>query len=288
MKNLILKTLLLVLLGHHYFYGQSYKIIYEMKWKPSKNATEYKKELTTLIINNKESSFFESYEKFRKDSLKTKYIVDYEKNGSRGPLRIPSSNTESIYKTFIIKNVLEKKISVEESFFAKTFKIDYYNCSQKWDITNSEPKVILGYEVKKATTNFGGRKWTAWFTPEIPIQDGPYKFYGLPGLILKISDDTNEYSFEIKGISKEKNDLKFRNFGNGKPIEISPKQYQKFWKEYQKQPSMILENLNTEKTTYVIDGKDVNNKEVKDEYNRKEWEALKNFENPIELAPECK
>ncbi|MDY3520116.1 GLPGLI family protein [Riemerella anatipestifer] len=288
MKNLILKTLLLVLFGHHYFYGQSYKVIYEMKWKPSKNASEYKKELTALIINNKESSFFESYEKFRKDSLKTKYIVDYEKNGSRGPLRIPSSNTESIYKTFIIKNVLEKKISVEESFFAKTFKIDYYNCFQKWDITNSEPKVILGYEVKKATTNFGGRKWTAWFTPEIPIQDGPYKFYGLPGLILKISDNTNEYSFEIKGISKEENDLKFRNFGNGKPIEISPNQYQKFWKEYQKQPSMILENLNTEKTTYVIDGKDVNNKEVKDEYNRKEWEALKNFENPIELTPECK
>ncbi|MDY3318657.1 hypothetical protein PG637_04470 [Riemerella anatipestifer] len=51
---------------------------------------------------------------------------------------------------------------------------------------------------------------------------------------------------------------------------------------------MILENLNTEKTTYVIDGKDINTKEVKDEYNRKEWEALKNFENPIELTPECK
>lgn len=33
---------------------------------------------------------------------------------------------------------------------------------------------------QKATCDFAGRKWIAWFTTEIPIQDGPYKFYGLP------------------------------------------------------------------------------------------------------------
>lgn len=50
---------------------------------------------------------------------------------------------------------------------------------------------------------------------------------------------------------------------------------------------MILENLNTTQTTYVINGKDVNSREVKDEYDKKEWEIIKNFENPIELTPTC-
>ncbi|MGC4130120.1 MAG: GLPGLI family protein [Bergeyella sp.] len=288
MKNLKLKLVLpiLLLFLNPDVYGQSYKVIYEMKWKPAKNATEYKKELTALILNGTEPSFFESYEKFRKDSLKTKFIADYEKNGSKGPLRIPSSEANVMYNSFIIKNVLEKNISVEESFFVKTFKVNY-NCSQNWKISNGESDVIFGYKVQKATTSFGGRKWTAWFTPEIPVQDGPYKFYGLPGLILKISDSSDEYSFEIKGITKEENDLKFRNLGNGKPVELSSKQYRKFWKEYQKQPSMILENLNTEQTTYVINGKDVNSRNVKDDYNKKEWEVMKNFENPIELTYDC-
>ena len=50
--------------------------------------------------------------------------------------------------------------------------------------------------------NFGNRKWIAWFTPEIPISDGPYKFCGLPGLILKINDSTNSWNFDVTSIHK--------------------------------------------------------------------------------------
>ena len=72
-----------------------------------------------------------------------------------------------------------------------------------WEISKENIN-ILGYKVQQATTFFAGRQWTAWFTPEIPISDGPYKFYGLPGLILKISDKTNTHSFEIFSIQKLK------------------------------------------------------------------------------------
>ncbi|MGC3977437.1 MAG: GLPGLI family protein [Paludibacteraceae bacterium] len=52
----------------------------------------------------------------------------------------------------------------------------------------------------------------AWFTPEIPIKEGPYKFSSLPGLILKISDDKNHYIFTCTGIRKPKSVVPIKFF----------------------------------------------------------------------------
>jgi len=62
-----------------------------------------------------------------------------------------------------------------------------------WNIENSVNKNISGFACTKATTNFRGSKITAWFTKEIPIPFGPWKFKDLPGLILEVYD-TNEPS----------------------------------------------------------------------------------------------
>ena len=59
---------------------------------------------------------------------------------------------------------------------------------------------ILGYPCQKAVCQYGGRVWTAWFTTHIPISDGPYKFSGLPGLILRISDEDQFFIFELSGM----------------------------------------------------------------------------------------
>jgi GLPGLI family protein len=60
-----------------------------------------------------------------------------------------------------------------------------------WILSNEE-KIIKGYNCKQATCFYRGRNYTAWFAPEIPIPEGPYKFKGLPGLILEIEDDRGE------------------------------------------------------------------------------------------------
>jgi GLPGLI family protein len=56
---------------------------------------------------------------------------------------------------------------------------------------------------KKATVNYAGRDWSAWYNPDIPITVGPYKFHGLPGLVMMLKDRENVFSFivnEVKGI----------------------------------------------------------------------------------------
>ena len=70
---------------------------------------------------------------------------------------------------------------------------------QNWTLTD-EVDTIMGLVCSKATTKYGGRKYLAWFTPEIPVMDGPYVFAGLPGLILRVKDDEDFYIFEATEI----------------------------------------------------------------------------------------
>ena len=69
-----------------------------------------------------------------------------------------------------------------------------------WLIVEDSTKTILDYQCIMATTDYHGRKWTVWFTPEIPMQDGPWKFCGLPGLIMEASEPSGQHSFTATGI----------------------------------------------------------------------------------------
>ena len=70
-----------------------------------------------------------------------------------------------------------------------------------WQI-NLMTEEICGYKCQQATCRFRGRDFTAWFAPDIPIRKGPWKFGGLPGLILKVYDSQRFYNFECVGIEK--------------------------------------------------------------------------------------
>ena len=58
----------------------------------------------------------------------------------------------------------------------------------------------LGYDCIMATANYHGRNWNAWFTPEVPMNTGPWKLLGLPGLILEAVDSTGQHHFTANGI----------------------------------------------------------------------------------------
>lgn len=68
---------------------------------------------------------------------------------------------------------------------------------------------ISGYTCEKATLSFRGRSYTAWFTTDIPISEGPWKLSGLPGLILRLADSDQLFSFEMIGLTQPQKTLPF-------------------------------------------------------------------------------
>lgn len=92
----------------------------------------------------------------------------------------------------------------------KLDKVNYritYQAKQVNDSTSS----ILGYNCQLAKAHFKGRTWYAWYAEDIPISEGPWKLYGLPGLILRAYDSQQQFYLNAIGLQdlKGKEDMKY-------------------------------------------------------------------------------
>lgn len=105
---------------------------------------------------------------------------------------------------YISKSKKDKNIRTYDVASGTRFKWDEPMTDIKWSVTDSI-KSILGYECFQASTIYHGRQWTVWFAPDIPLQDGPWKLYDLPGLILEAVCEGGQYHFTADGIVHNQN-----------------------------------------------------------------------------------
>lgn len=102
----------------------------------------------------------------------------------------------------IYKNYPNGKLTHTEKICQDWFRYDEDMPSFDWELTDSVTNV-LGYECQNAKCKFRGREWTVFYTEDIPLTDGPWKLHGLPGLIMKASDEKGHYTFECIGIKSK-------------------------------------------------------------------------------------
>ena len=102
-------------------------------------------------------------------------------------------------------NFVYKHIPSEGKLTFTTYHVDWFKYSEpipalQWKIEGKD-SVIAGYHCQAATTSLRGRRWRAWFTLDIPVSDGPWKLCGLPGLILRATDEQGYFDFDCTGIA---------------------------------------------------------------------------------------
>lgn len=107
-------------------------------------------------------------------------------------------NPAYLYKDF--QNELVYFETGVNQFFKKN-KIYTDTIKLNWQLKN-EVKQIGSLTCKKASVSFRGRTYTAWYTEELNISNGPWKFQGLPGLIIEVFDESKVVYWKVKSITK--------------------------------------------------------------------------------------
>jgi GLPGLI family protein len=149
------------------------------------------------------------------------------------------------YAPFLFKSLKEKRILSQQAFvdFGMEGKADRYIMEDSlpdfgWKITEERKKIAQFECIKAISKPFRGRVYEAWFTPEIPISDGPWKLCGLPGLILEAEDQEKELRFVMEKLTL--------NPTNNKTIEnlLLQKKYPAItWEEYKKKKNENIEKM---------------------------------------------
>lgn len=241
-----------------------YEITYDYSYQVNKEDTLSKQKEQMAMYIAKDFSYY--------ISLNQKKLLDMARDYEVSQV-FPDRKALSRSK---INYTIVKEYSTSKSILIDRIGQVTYTYNQNLDKfdwkLHEEQKEILGYHCKKATTEFAGRTYVAWYTTEISIADGPYKFHGLPGLILSIYDTNKHYQFTVSSI---KNSSSFCNTANQlqKPTQITYEEYKQLKKRYKEKPSTLI---NSGGMTFP--------KEMLDLADQRAKEKMKFENNPMELT----
>jgi len=177
------------------------KCTYKLTFKPDSLSSNTISDYHVLLIGKRLSQYTS------KSSLAVDSLTNVYEAQPLNQQTVQNFGREYIKlaRPLITFNIFKDKVNSNIYFIDQLSSTTYYitepNSVFKWVI---EPTIldVSGYKCKRATTVFAGRKYEAWFTSEIPVSDGPYKFTGLPGLIVKVRDFNDNYVFQLLKASK--------------------------------------------------------------------------------------
>lgn len=265
-----MKSLLFVLLGTCMMFAQNNRFIYEVKYKKDSTSKDITRENYYLDITKDDIVYYN----------RLNYISDSVFTATG---RTPINRLTS----FLIKknnsNVYQSYEYIGDSNFYKIPE----EPRQQWNITDST-KISNHFSLQQATVRFGGRDWVAWFSKDIPMPYGPYKFNGLPGLIMELYDTEKNYYFNV--IKSEKiPDAYQRNSLNAsisRAIPVTQKDLNKLRLDLYSNPFKYAFNGNLtmrEGQKLLLEDGTVLSKEQLKPAEANERKKLKAFNNPIEL-----
>ncbi|PQA94980.1 GLPGLI family protein [Chryseobacterium piscicola] len=239
MKNIFSALLLFSFL----FSFSQYRFHYKYSFIPDSNKRDsIVQDIMTLDVDlsKKESNFYNDAKRYNDSIL--------SKNGATAVQRLFFLQHNSNLTYNISKDLLKDKIIYHTVYSAIRMKITEKK-RPKWVLV-AEEKRIGDYLCQKAETNYKGRNWIAWFTKEVPVSEGPYKFSGLPGLIVEIYDEQKNHEFSL--IEVKKNKIAELHDFSKKEKEITQMQLNKLIDEGYKDPNANIKEMHISNSNYTF------------------------------------
>lgn len=212
----------------HHLVQTDYTITYRFTYSTNPETGEKSRGDSYVLFGGNETSYFLTYNDYFRDSIayefETKYGPPQENMTLANKVLFGTKTASSASNLRAIKNLNENTAKVIlPKIGLHTYMVTPIDF--KWIIT-TETDSILNFLCYKASVEYGGRSYDVWFTPEIPVSDGPYVFKGLPELILLVEDCESKYLFLAEGISTLGKEIHLNNnYMSPANEEISRKEY---------------------------------------------------------------
>ncbi len=166
-------------------------VTYEVRYQKVEEVAKREKDLMRLDIGEHSSQYISIIGEFltkNKSDIMAKRIKD--------PYAGYTTLRDEVFKN-----------TPNEGYLRFVHMPGWVSCREKieglfdWQLLDGD-SIVCGYPCHKATTIFRGRIWTVWYTLDLPYSDGPWKFCGLPGLVLYAYDSEDKFRFNCIGIEK--------------------------------------------------------------------------------------
>lgn len=225
------------------------KVVYQALFQSTNEGEIWEDEMCLSI--GKTTSHFYSINAFRnahlRDSIKNTggTMQDYLNIKSSRP----GSSAAQTYHVF--KNLPTGKITYTDKFGKDGLKSTVPKNGIEWNLLRGDT-VIAGHGCRLATADYLGRKWAAWYATDIPTNEGPWKLYGLPGLILEAKDSSGKFSFSVTKILTGGNEKIILT--GSKYKECSPQKIMEFYKKKVENPLAFIKGILPPDAQIVLEG----------------------------------
>lgn len=178
----------------------------------------------------------------------------------------------------LYRNWPKGETSFLETAYMNDYRISEKTVTPQWTI-GTDTLTLLGYPCTKAETDFKGRHWEAWFAVDIPLDNGPWKLIGLPGLILKAEDAQRQFVFEASGLEQTNGAEDIELVENYKKYEpVTQQQFDRINRTTSRADTFFRDGKMVVKTVDAS-GHELSEAEVRQQYGKP------SPYNPIEIVP---